>query len=93
MECPAGRLLAVDKSGKEFEPEYEPSIDILQDPQNRVSGPISVKGKIPIESADGFHYEVRNRVTLCRCGRSRIKPFCDNSHTENRFHDLTRGNK
>ena len=35
---------------------------------------------LAIESAGGTEYEVRNRVTLCRCGRSRNKPFCDGSH-------------
>jgi CDGSH-type Zn-finger protein len=39
-----------------------------------------VRGGITIESADGVPYEVRNRVTLCRCGRSDNKPFCDASH-------------
>jgi len=38
-----------------------------------------------VESADGFGYEVRNRVTLCRCGRSGNKPFCDGSHVECHF--------
>ena len=31
-------------------------------------------------SAEGKLYEVRNRVTLCRCGKSTNKPFCDSSH-------------
>jgi len=32
--------------------------------------------------ADGRAYEVRNRVSLCRCGKSKNKPFCDGSHLE-----------
>ena len=67
-ECPAGRLVAAYKSGEEIEPEYEPSIVIVQDPEKEVSGGIFVKGGIPIESADGQIYEQRNRVVLCRCG-------------------------
>ena len=37
-------------------------------------------GGIPIHGADGQAYEVRNRVTLCRCGRSANKPYCDGAH-------------
>jgi CDGSH-type Zn-finger protein len=39
------------------------------------------------DGADGFRYEVRNRMTLCRCGASRNKPFCDATHTSIRFTD------
>jgi CDGSH-type Zn-finger protein len=34
---------------------------------------------------DGFVYEVRNRVTLCRCGGSKIMPFCDGTHEKIEF--------
>lgn len=86
-ECPAGRLTAVDKTGKEIEPEYEPSIEILQDPEQGASAGLFVKGRIPIESADGHLYEIRNRVSLCRCGKSRNKPFCDATHVSIQFLD------
>jgi hypothetical protein len=33
-----------------------------------------------LESFDGAKYEKRNRVTLCRCGQSKNKPFCDSNH-------------
>lgn len=86
-ECPAGRLTAVEKDGTEHEPEYSPAIEILQDPEERVSGGIFVKGGIPIESADGSVYEIRNRVVLCRCGFSGNKPFCDSRHVSEGFDD------
>jgi len=79
-DCPSGRLVAVTKDGKEIEPTLEPSIAVLQDPQEDVSGPLFVKGNIPVESATGETYEVRNRVALCRCGKSKNKPFCDATH-------------
>jgi len=79
-ECPAGRLTAIGKDGTEHEPNYEPSIDIIQDPERGVSAGIFVKGGIPIESTDGTVYETRNRVVLCRCGKSQNKPFCDATH-------------
>ncbi len=78
--CPSGRLVVWDKEGKAIEPEFEPSIRLVGDPQEGMNGPIWVRGGIPIESADGSTYEIRNRVALCRCGKSSNKPFCDGSH-------------
>jgi len=86
-ECPAGRLEAVTLSGEKLEEEYEPEIIILQDPQQAASAGIFVKGPIVIESADGTEYEVRNRITLCRCGESSNKPFCDATHINANFID------
>jgi len=80
-DCPSGSLVAWDKTtGAAIEPEWEPSISLIENPGDGTSGPIWVKGGIPIESADGFEYETRNRVTLCRCGQSKNKPFCDGTH-------------
>jgi CDGSH-type Zn-finger protein len=86
-DCPAGRLVAMDNAGNQIEPEYEPEINIVQDSEEAVSSGIFVKGYIPIESSDGQTYEVRNRVMLCRCGRSKNKPFCDATHVSIGFSD------
>jgi CDGSH-type Zn-finger protein len=86
-DCPSGRLVVWDKKGKAIEPEVKPSIGLVQDSQAGVSGPIWVHGGIPIEAADGTTYEVRNRVTLCRCGKSGNKPFCDGTHITIKFSD------
>ena len=80
-ECPAGRLVAWDKETRQsIDEKVEPSIGIVEDPRQGVSGPIWVRGGISLESSDGFEYEVRNQMTLCRCGKSRNKPFCDGTH-------------
>lgn len=77
QNCPSGRLVAMDKkTGKVMEPNLKPSIGIPED------GPLCVRGGVEIESANGEIYEKRNRVTLCRCGKSRNKPFCDGSHLD-----------
>jgi len=81
-DCPSGRLVAWEKDGKAIEPDIEPSIGLVEDTQAKKAGPIWVRGGIPVESADGKTYETRNRVTLCRCGRSSTKPFCDGSHLD-----------
>jgi CDGSH-type Zn-finger protein len=81
-DCPSGRLVTWDRDGKAIEPEFEPSIGLVRDTQAARMGPIWVRGGIPVESADAKTYEVRNRVTLCRCGKSANKPFCDGSHLD-----------
>jgi CDGSH-type Zn-finger protein len=81
--CPSGRLVIKDNiSGKTIEPEFDKSIVVIEYPPKSEHGPLWVRGGIPIESADGKPYEIRNRVALCRCGRSMNKPFCDGSHIE-----------
>jgi CDGSH-type Zn-finger protein len=88
-QCPSGRLVVWDKkTGEALEPKLPVSIGLIEDPVQECSGPIWVRGGIQIESeADGFKYEVRNRVTLCRCGQSQNKPFCDGSHAAVKFRD------
>jgi CDGSH-type Zn-finger protein len=79
--CHSGRLVVWDrKTGKPLEPVFEQSIGLVEGPAEGDSGPLWVRGGIPIIAADGFPYEVRNRATLCRCGRSGNKPFCDGAH-------------
>lgn len=79
--CPSGRLLIIDKeNGNSTERDYEKEIIIIYDQGKDCEGPIWVKGGIAIESEDRELYEERNRVTLCRCGKSKHKPFCDGNH-------------
>jgi CDGSH-type Zn-finger protein len=80
-DCPSGRLVVLDKKREEIvEPKFEKSLSLVEDPAMGVSGPIWVRGGVPVESAEGKTYKIRNRVTLCRCGKSQNKPFCDSSH-------------
>ena len=78
--CPSGRLVLKDKHGKVIEPDFAESISTIEDTEADISGPLWAKGGIEIESADGTKYEKRNRVILCRCGRSGNKPFCNGTH-------------
>jgi CDGSH-type Zn-finger protein len=79
--CPGGRLVAVENaSGSNMEQRLPLSIGLVVDTRAKVNGPIWVRGGIPVIAADGFEYEVRNRIALCRCGRSSNKPYCDGSH-------------
>jgi CDGSH-type Zn-finger protein len=85
--CPSGRYTAVELDGSVHEPVLEPGIGLVEDPKAGVSGPLWVQGGIPVTGADGSPYPVRNRVTLCRCGKSSNKPFCDGSHIGAGFDD------
>jgi CDGSH-type Zn-finger protein len=82
-QCPSGRLAfeRKDATGVDVEAVFETSIGVEPDSS------YWLRGGIPVISEDGTSYEVRNRQTLCRCGFSRNKPFCDGSHKHKGFAD------
>ena len=45
------------------------------------NGPIALRGDLKLKG------ETYNRLTLCRCGKSKKKPFCDGSHHQHQFDD------
>jgi CDGSH-type Zn-finger protein len=80
--CPSGRLQHMPSYEDEpVERSFEPAVAVVRD------GPLWVRGRIRVTGADGRDYEIRNRVTLCRCGQSTNKPFCDGTHEEVGFRD------
>lgn len=86
--CPAGRIKEWDnRTGEPFEPQLNTELGLIEDPLIQVSGPIWVMGGIPITTPDGYTYQLRNRATLCRCGNSTNKPFCDGTHASSHFKD------
>jgi CDGSH-type Zn-finger protein len=73
--CPSGALsYAEPGSAEAVEETASPAV------KASVNGPYHVRGGIPVRSAGGEAYEVRSRQTLCRCGGSSNKPFCDGTH-------------
>jgi CDGSH-type Zn-finger protein len=48
----------------------------------RPNGPYRVEGDVPLESPDGELYEPKPAYSLCRCGQSANKPYCDATHKE-----------
>jgi ferredoxin len=86
--CPSGALTYeieidsdTDTDYQVIEPDLPTAIGVITD------GPLWVTGGICIERADGQPLEIRNRVTLCRCGHSKNKPFCDGTHKKIDFTD------
>lgn len=73
--CPSGaiRYERVDGGKAEQAP-------IVNTVRVRENGPLAIHGPLTIAGVDaGF------RATLCRCGQSQNKPYCDGSHTEAGF--------
>src|SRR6202521_760783 len=72
--CPSGALLyrRLD-GGAEEDADGPAKVMPIRD------GPLLVTGKIEVRREDGT-IETLPRATLCRCGQSQHKPFCDNRH-------------
>jgi CDGSH-type Zn-finger protein len=81
-KCPSGAL-TFRFDGDDVEPLMPAAIAVLDD------GPLWLTGGIPVSIGDGTTLEMRNRMTLCRCGASANKPLCDGSHKTAGFHDPT----
>lgn len=80
--CPSGALAyALGDDPEAIEQREACSITPI------VDGPYRVRGPIEIVDAEGRPYEDRERQTLCRCGQSRNRPFCDGSHWYAGFRD------
>jgi CDGSH-type Zn-finger protein/uncharacterized Fe-S cluster protein YjdI len=73
--CPSGAIAYRRHDGR---PEEEaPPVNLLS---VREAGPYAVRAEILLDGAPiGF------RATLCRCGASKNKPYCDGSHHEVNF--------
>lgn len=71
--CPSGALLYRRLDGGRQEHHEGTTVTPIR------NGPLLVVGDIEVRHEDGTT-EKLPRATLCRCGRSRHKPFCDNQH-------------
>jgi uncharacterized Fe-S cluster protein YjdI/CDGSH-type Zn-finger protein len=73
--CPSGALHfeRLDDGPQEAVPETT-TVTVRRD------GPLYLRGNIEVRDADGAVIRRDTRMALCRCGASRTKPFCDNSH-------------
>jgi CDGSH-type Zn-finger protein/uncharacterized Fe-S cluster protein YjdI len=79
--CPSGALSYSDKDGTAEQPAAENSAQVVY------NGPLYLTGDLAIEGAPEDMPGLRYRAALCRCGASKNKPFCDNSHVEAGFQD------
>jgi len=80
--CPSGALTYTDKTGLAEAAAVENRVTVSY------NGPLYFQGELRIEGAPNDQPGVRLRAALCRCGHSKNKPFCDNSHLEAGFQDF-----
>jgi CDGSH-type Zn-finger protein/uncharacterized Fe-S cluster protein YjdI len=73
--CPSGALHYTRKDGGEA--EAIPEQNTIRLARN---GPLHLRGDVTLVNSAGEVILHDTRVTLCRCGASANKPFCDNSH-------------
>ena len=55
--------------------------------QARDKGPLRIEGEFELVDGQGRAYGLAGRtaISLCRCGGSQNKPFCDGTHVALRF--------
>lgn len=72
--CPSGALAYEQSSTGAENPPAINRVAVLE------NGPLAIAGEVAIEGS-----APQTRVTLCRCGLSKNKPFCDYSHVDAGF--------
>ncbi|WP_106403188.1 ferritin-like domain-containing protein [Actinocorallia populi] len=85
--CPSGSYsYALERGGETVEADLPQAVSVLEE-EHGLASALWVTGGVPVLHADGRLLETRNRVTLCRCGRSGRKPLCDGTHRETGFRE------
>lgn len=57
------------------------------------NGPYLITGSFEVVDAEGNTFETKKAVSLCRCGHSSNKPFCDGTHKKIGFESAPRADK
>jgi hypothetical protein len=79
--CPSGALSYSIDGAEHRDVEREAAITVTKD------GPYAVTGRAELIGVAMGEGASREHFTLCRCGQSKNKPFCDGSHWEAQFAD------
>jgi CDGSH-type Zn-finger protein len=79
--CPSGALSYSIDGVEGRDARRDPSITVTKD------GPYAVVGDVRLPGQSWAQGASTERFTLCRCGGSRNKPFCDGTHWSIGFRD------
>jgi len=80
--CPSGALYYARKDGSGSEKAAAENTATVA-----VNGPLFLRGELELDGAPEDAPGLAFRAALCRCGQSKNKPFCDNSHLDAKFED------
>lgn len=83
-DCPTGALRCINKATGQLmdSPPQRNTVQII------VDGPLYVHARMTVNENSEPGYRVAGfRAAFCRCGASRLMPYCDNSHREINFSD------
>ena len=80
-QCPSGALSYAVHGAEGLPPQREPMVTPTRD------GPYAVTGGVELVDVAFGDGASREHYTLCRCGASKNKPFCDGSHWQVGFKD------
>jgi len=80
-KCPSGALSYAIDGTEAKPPAREPMITVTADGPYAITGGVELLGQKFGDGASQEHY------TLCRCGASKNKPFCDGTHWTANFRD------
>lgn len=75
--CPSGAIRVVrnsPKAGEVADSDSPPFVNVLRVREN---GPLAIEAEFLVRG----ERQASPRSTLCRCGHSALKPYCDGSHT------------
>jgi CDGSH-type Zn-finger protein len=80
-QCPSGALSYSVDGDKMEDEKREPGIEIFKD------GPYNVVGGVGLKEGVEMKGQSKEKYSLCRCGASKNKPYCDGNHWDAKFKD------
>lgn len=77
-KCPSGALSYIMNNSDQTNetPQEGVKVSVLK------NGPLILHSSCTIVDADGNETQKENKVSLCRCGASNNKPYCDGTHRQ-----------
>jgi uncharacterized Fe-S cluster protein YjdI/CDGSH-type Zn-finger protein len=84
--CPSGALAFVSSTDSQVDSNEPLPVEGQPEPgttiKTLVDGPLRIEGTFALVNAQGEVISEKAKLSLCRCGASKNKPFCDGAHRD-----------